>query len=191
MSSEEEDQADGAEESSDEDQPQDDGTEESSDDDQHPLAVAEEDRDGGADMENLDAAVAEQELEGAVAVLALADAAAAVADEAAAAPPRRCWACMVRSNHTIDECVFFTSKTLEQRAQWARNNSQCFRCLDGEHQMKYCPRQPECSMCQGWHHDLLHHAPRVTRPSGDAGPINMTGWFRKPTSGGGHYRNSY
>ena len=77
----------------------------------------------------------------------------------------RCWCCGVRPRHSIDDCPDFVRLLVNERADKARQNSQCFRCLNGQHRMRSCPLKMTCDLCRGFHHALLHHARRVTAPA--------------------------
>ena len=77
----------------------------------------------------------------------------------------RCWCCGVRPRHSIDDCPDFVKLLVNERADKARQNSQCFRCLSGQHKTRPCPQKMTCDLCRGFHHALLHHARRVTAPA--------------------------
>ena len=66
--------------------------------------------------------------------------------------------------HALFKCDQFRSLSATQRAETAKENNQCFSCLNGEHQSRSCPRGFKCGVdgcASTTHNRLLHGAGKV------------------------------
>ncbi|XP_043228628.1 uncharacterized protein LOC122392278 [Amphibalanus amphitrite] len=87
----------------------------------------------------------------------------------AAAPPAAeagtkavCVRC--KGDHTVTHCQEFASLPVDERASVVRQHGLCWACLRQGHIARKCPSRQRCTTapdCTGWHHPLLHGAPRV------------------------------
>ncbi|XP_077978095.1 uncharacterized protein LOC144433628 [Glandiceps talaboti] len=69
--------------------------------------------------------------------------------------PKPCLLCR-KSDHQINTCPEFKSKTLEQRKQFVQENRVCFSCLKRGHNSRECRRKLICERCKKRHPTMLH-----------------------------------
>ena len=74
------------------------------------------------------------------------------------------------NGHTLEECLAFRSKSLEERTEWLRAAGLCYRCLSKGHTGSSCKESIECSICKDRRHPALLHRERTRFPtqSGEA-----------------------
>ena len=74
--------------------------------------------------------------------------------------------CMVCKEgvHRVSRCATFSSKNLNWRRTFARQNKLCYRCLSNDHLRGKCPEKKGCTRTECTdHHTLLH----ITKVKGD------------------------
>lgn len=66
--------------------------------------------------------------------------------------------CCREDDHRIWRCKQYRRMKVDERWQFAKERSLCFRCLGNDHQGKDCRRSQKCNVndCQLTHHSLLH-----------------------------------
>ena len=74
------------------------------------------------------------------------------------------------NGHTLEECLAFRSKSLEERTEWLRAAGLCYRCLSKGHTARSCKESIECSICKDRRHPALLHRETTRFPtqSGEA-----------------------
>ena len=75
--------------------------------------------------------------------------------------PEKCPCCDGR--HDLPKCRQFQGLPVERRAEIAKLNARCFRCLETGHIGAGCSKRTVCGKdgCKAKHHYLLHAAPRI------------------------------
>ena len=75
--------------------------------------------------------------------------------------PEKCPCCDGR--HYLLKCRQFQGLPVERRAEIAKLNARCFRCLETGHIGAGCSKRTVCGKdgCKAKHHYLLHAAPRI------------------------------
>ncbi|XP_013189615.2 uncharacterized protein LOC106134183 [Amyelois transitella] len=68
-----------------------------------------------------------------------------------------------KNNHYICHCTDFTTLTVEQRRDFAKNNNLCFNCLVKGHSIRNCRQRTTCRTCNYKHHTLLHNENLITK----------------------------
>ena len=69
-----------------------------------------------------------------------------------------------QGSHVVPHCPEFAALPLSERAAAVRQHGLCWSCLRSGHVARKCPSKQKCtaaSDCAGWHHPLLHGAPRA------------------------------
>ena len=72
----------------------------------------------------------------------------------------RCPCCCSTTLHALNDCATYINKGYEDRFQTAITLNRCLNCLTFGHTAKFCRIAPQCKLCHGPHHTLLHKAPR-------------------------------
>ena len=69
---------------------------------------------------------------------------------------------MCSEEHRVVECPTFSSCTIEQKVQHAKDQRLCFSCLNRGHVTKECKSRVKCDAngCSRFHHRLLHQDPK-------------------------------
>lgn len=63
-----------------------------------------------------------------------------------------------RKGHDLLECKAFGTKSLEEKTQWIKTASLCFRCLMSKHCASQCNVKVECKKCDSERHlEPLHN----------------------------------
>ena len=71
--------------------------------------------------------------------------------------------CCRKENHGLNDCFFFSKKSLKDRQFLIRKWNLCFGCLNSsDHRSKDCPSRLSCKICKSNHPSCLHRA--VERP---------------------------
>lgn len=72
-------------------------------------------------------------------------------------------------SHALYRCYIFTSKSPNDRFNFAKSNSLCLNCLHPRHSARNCKSSTRCRVCNQLHHTLLHlnQNPAVSYPSND------------------------
>ncbi|KXJ08305.1 putative RNA-directed DNA polymerase from transposon BS [Exaiptasia diaphana] len=82
-------------------------------------------------------------------------------------------------DHALYKCDAFKALTPRERADFAKNNHLCFKCLSSKHSAKQCKSTARCraSGCGKLHHTLLHFERKeensVTTPASDVPKANF------------------
>ena len=74
------------------------------------------------------------------------------------------------TGHTLEECLAFRAKSLDEKTEWLREAGLCYRCLSRGHTASSCRENIECSICKDKRHPALLHRERSRPPirSGEA-----------------------
>jgi len=70
-----------------------------------------------------------------------------------------------KTDHTLDSCRSFKSKSMEDRRTFLKQNKLCFKCLNAAHQARDCPNKIKCEVCSSQSHCTLMHLYRP-QPNG-------------------------
>lgn len=75
----------------------------------------------------------------------------------------RCPGCKSTHSHHLKNCRQFKELPIETRTAIVKEANVCFRCLGNDHLSRTCSRAERCNHadCSGFHHPLLHGAPRM------------------------------
>ena len=66
------------------------------------------------------------------------------------------------NGHTLEECLAFRAKSLDERTEWLLAAGLCYRCPSKGHTVSDCEENIECSVCKAKSHPALHR--ERTRP---------------------------
>lgn len=69
-----------------------------------------------------------------------------------------------RNGHSLEECIAFRVKSLDEKTEWISNNRLCYQCFSRDHQAHSCKRQIKCDTRGDSRHPTLLHKerPRTT-----------------------------
>ena len=67
-----------------------------------------------------------------------------------------------KTNHHVNDCRGFKSKSLEERRKILKENGLCFRCCEGNtHKSRECKAKIRCSVCRSERHSSAMHEDRA------------------------------
>ena len=69
------------------------------------------------------------------------------------------------NGHTLEECLVFRAKSLDEKTEWLRAAGLCYRCLSKGHTASSCKESIECSICKDKRHPALLHRQRGRPPT--------------------------
>ena len=69
-------------------------------------------------------------------------------------PSARCLLC--QGNHSLEECVEYTKRSVQERVAFLRSKGACFGCLEKGHLSKTCGARLNCKKCSKFHPTSLH-----------------------------------
>ena len=67
--------------------------------------------------------------------------------------------------NTLSECKAFAQKTLEEKTEWIKKESRCFKCLVAGHIASQCKREVKCDKCSSERHPTLFHREKGIKES--------------------------
>ena len=68
-----------------------------------------------------------------------------------------------KTNHVLNDCIFFLKKSLNEREEFVKNKRLCFACLQGGHRSKDCKDRLKCRICEKQHPTSLHRKDRPAK----------------------------
>lgn len=68
---------------------------------------------------------------------------------------KKCTFCHL-TNHALDECSQYKSKTQQDKIQFLKEKGNCFGCLKFGHTSKDCRSRLDCQVCHRKHPSVLH-----------------------------------
>ncbi|XP_076660479.1 uncharacterized protein LOC143363835 [Halictus rubicundus] len=80
---------------------------------------------------------------------------------------------LCKTEHRLNACTQFKSKTVSQRFDFVKGDRRCLNCFSQKHAVSACPSKYSCQQCGRRHHSLLHF---------DSTPNNSTVSQASPSS---------
>ena len=83
--------------------------------------------------------------------------------------------CCKKDNHSLFHCIFFKSKTYDEKTDFVKKSRLCFSCLAKDHSYKFCTKKIICQKCNRKHPTIMHNdewtssSRRGSTDSSDAG----------------------
>ena len=68
------------------------------------------------------------------------------------------------NGHTLEECLAFRAKSLDEKTEWLLAVGLCYRCLSKGHTASNCKESIECSICKDKRHPALLHREKARSP---------------------------
>ncbi|XP_011879464.1 PREDICTED: uncharacterized protein LOC105568410, partial [Vollenhovia emeryi] len=91
---------------------------------------------------------------------------------ASAHAPNKCPLC--KSQHFLNLCPKFVSKSASQRREIVKQHQRCFNCLSAKHAVQACRSKYSCRVCDKKHHSMLHSDSDSCPSSSDAAALNCS-----------------
>ena len=70
--------------------------------------------------------------------------------------------CCAKSNHELNDCIFFNKKSMSEREEFIKKNRLCFGCLLVGHSSRVCSNRLQCNRCNKNHPTCLHRTTEST-----------------------------
>ncbi|XP_011858727.1 PREDICTED: uncharacterized protein LOC105556251, partial [Vollenhovia emeryi] len=81
---------------------------------------------------------------------------------------------LCKSQHFLNLCPKFISKSASQRREIIKQHQRCFNCLSAKHAVQACRSKYSCRVCDKKHHSMLHSDSDSCSSSSDAAALNCS-----------------